>query len=145
MVDVQELVKGIFNDFLLTFFCIMMVVSIVFRVLGLGGFGVDDVFAIAVLSTLCASCHRLVFHSKKELNKLELLLRHFISFVLAAVLVVVFDMYMGWGFGDSTLGMLILIGMILAVYVISVAIEYYQTAKTTDELAKKIKELNADN
>jgi len=57
----------------------------------------------------------------------------------------VFDMHMGWGFSYNNLGKIILVGMILAVYVISVFVDYYQTAKSTDKLAKKIKELNEDN
>jgi len=142
--DIKEITGNMFNNFLRIFFCITMVTSISFRVLSFGELNIEGVFAITVLSALCA-CIDLVFYSKKELNKLELLARHIISLIITAVLVVVFDRYMAWGFTASIFGVIVLVGMILVAYTVSVIIDYYHTAKSTSALAKKIKELNEND
>jgi len=141
MMEITEVAEKLFNKFLFVFFCIMMIVGITFHLMD-WGLRVGDVFSIVVMSVLFTGLESIIFYSKRELSKIELLVRHIIEIVIVIALVVAFDIFLEWGFTSTTRSAAILVGMILAVNIIVIVVQYYRTAKTTLELAKKIKELN---
>jgi len=141
MMEIKEVAGKLFNKFLFIFFCIMMIVGITFHLMD-WGLRVGDVFSIVVMSVLFTGLEFIMFYSKRELSKIELLVRHIIEIVIVIALVLVFDIFLEWGFTSNAYSTVILIGMILAVNIIAIVVQYYWTAKTTLELAKKIKELN---
>jgi len=137
--DVKEIVRRMFDNFFIIFFCSIVVVSIFLRFNGVDVVRLIDVFAIIALSALTALIE-FVFYSKKELNRLELFVRHLICLILTIAIVLSVAIFMGWILWHEPTHVFVFTGITLAVYIMSTIIDFYWTSKATGTLTKKLKE-----
>jgi len=119
-----------------------MVVAIIYlRFIGENFIYLSDVLAILVLSALSALTE-IIFYSKRELRRSELFVRHLLNLFLIIVVVLSTTIFMRlrWISWDDPIHVIIFIGVILGIYIMTTAIDFYQTAKTTNRLTQKLKE-----
>jgi len=137
----DEIKKQISDSFFVNFFLIVIAMGIYLRFMGYDIMAVNNIFTVAVMSGLTGTSE-LVLYSKKELRRSELLVRHIICVLLGAVIVLSIAFYSGWiSWNEPTL-VIIFIGMVIVIHIISVATDFFQTKKKTDEITKKIGERN---
>ena len=139
--DIKEITRRIFNIFFTIFFCSMVVAIIYLRFIGENFIYLSDVLAILVLSALSALTE-IIFYSKRELRRSELFVRHLLNLFLIIVVVLSTTIFMRlrWISWDDPIHVIIFIGVILGIYIMTTAIDFYQTAKTTNRLTQKLKE-----
>jgi len=87
----------------------------------------------------------LVFYSKKELTRLEWLVRHLICILLVTTIVLFFIFFIGGASFDDPSNIIENVIIIFIIYPISFAIDYIRTAKSTNQLEKKLKERYKQN
>ena len=138
---IKEIASRMFFNFFIVFFCIMFVVSVFSRFLGEDTISFNFVFSYMVLSFLIVLTE-VVFYSKKELTRLQLLVRHL---VCLSIIIVIALLYIGFVLGASfnefsIPSVAINIGMIIATYTMTVAVGFIRTVKSTNQLEKKLKE-----
>jgi len=102
---------------------------------------VSNIFTVAVMSVLTSAVD-LIFYSKKELRRLELLVRHIICLFIEIAIVLSFAIYIGWISWSEPILIMAFVGMVVIVHGMIIAIDFYRTKLKTDEIMKKIKELN---
>jgi len=101
----------------------------------------NDMLVILAVSALSALTE-FVFYSKRELRRLELFVRHCLSLflIIAAVLSATIFLELRWISWDDPIHVIIFVGVILGIYILVTAINFYQTTKATSRLAQKLKE-----
>jgi len=137
----SEVKKKMIENVLLNFFLITIAMGIYLRVVGNDFMAVNSIFAVAIMSVLTGSAE-LVLYSKKELRRLELLVRHIICLVLGIVIVLSIAILTGWISWSEPIFVAAFAGMVVVVHVMSTAIDFYRTKLKTDEITKKIREMN---
>jgi len=82
----------------------------------------------------------LVFYSKRELNRAELLVRHLVCLMLVITITLTFLTFIGGVSFSQPISIFISIGTVSIVYMMSAAIDFFRAAKSTDQIMKKLKE-----
>jgi len=137
----SEIKKEMFGTFFLAFFGITIMMSIYIRFTGRDSIPISEIFAVAVLSGL-TTLATLVLYSKKELRRLELLVRHAICLTLEVVIVLFFAVFRGWLSWNDPALIIVFVGMVTIVHIMALATDFYWTKVKADEMTKKISELN---
>jgi len=140
---IKEIASRMFVNFFVIFFLIMVVLSVPSWFMGADTISLNAVFSTMALSFLIVLTE-FVFYSKKELTRLEWLVRHLICLLLVTAIVMLFMFFSGASFDEPST----LIESVIAVFIIypiSFAIDYFRTVKSTNQLAKKLKERYRQN
>ena len=137
--DIKEITSRMFVNFFVIFFLITTVVSVPSWFMGAESISMNFVFNTMVLSLLIVLTE-FVFYSKKELTRLEWLVRHLICLSLVTLIVLISMFFIrGASFGELS-DIIENIVVIFIVYSISFAIDYIRTVKLVNQLEKKLKE-----
>ena len=106
---------------------------------GIESIQVSIIFGILILS-FATSLTCIVFYSRRELNRREVLIRYLIHFVLVFAIVLGFATYMGWMYWGMPI---IVIRFCIFVFILYLAVHgvvFLQTKMLADQLNKKLKE-----
>jgi len=139
--DFDEIKKEMSEGFFVNFFYIMVIANTFQHFFGVGLLAPRDIYAIIVLSGLI-SLVDLTFYSKRELRRLELIIRHIISLFLGIAVVLSVASFMGWMLWSDPISVIAYLIMAVIGFIVSVTIDFFKTKVKTDEMTKKIKELN---
>jgi len=138
--DIKEMAERVLSSFFMIFFCSIVAGSIYLWLHGASVMNLSDIFAIVALSALFALTAELVFYSKRELNRLELLTRHLFHLLLIVVTIMPIAIFMKWVSWGEPIRMILIVCLILGVYVMVIVIDFYRTKKLTNQLTKKLRE-----
>ena len=136
---IKEIASRMFFNFFIVFFCIMFVVSVFWRFLGEDTISFNLVFSYMALSFLIALTE-LVFYSKRELTRVQFLVRHLICLSIIIVIALLYiSIVLGASFDEfSTIA--VNVGIIIITYIMTEAVSFIRTVKSTNQLEKKLKE-----
>jgi len=137
--DLREIIGRLSNTFFVTFFWIMLAMTMFLRYFGASSVSMNDIYTVIALSAL-TTIAELVLYSKRELTKLDLLVRHLIHLAIAIMIVLAVANFRGWMSIREPMHVLIFTGIILVVHVVVTLIQFYQTARSADLIAKKLRE-----
>ena len=138
--DIKEIATNAINTFLKVFFCSIVAVSVHLRFNGVTAMDMNNIFALTAMSALVAFLTELIFYSKKALSKMGLLIRHLLHLLAMIVSIMPVAFYMRWASWDEPIRVIIVVCLILGVWGMVTALEFYQTKKSTSQLEKKLKE-----
>jgi len=133
---ISELTRRMFVNFFVIFFLIIATISVFSWFAGDDTIGLSAIFNTSVLSFFIVLTE-FVFYSKKELTRLQWLVRHLICLLLVVVIVLIFLFLIGGVRFPVIIHNAILI---IIVYPISFVIDYIRTVKSTGRLEKKLQE-----
>ena len=142
--DVKAFVKEIVNDFFVIYSCIMAGhIIILWRIWGndvLSLHGLTALFVMSILYSLAG----IVLYSKREMKRLELLFRHTLHLILIVAIYLSIASYLGWLQGSRPIYYIGTAGLIVGVYIVTLANRFYQSKKQTDEMNEMLKEINKE-
>jgi len=138
-VDIKEIFGRMSNTFFVTFFLIVVIVSIDLQLNNIDSLPLHNIFAIVILTLLTTLCE-FVLYSKKELTRSELLIRHFICLFLTIGIVLSVANFMRWISLREPMHVIIFGGLTFGIHVIVTLITFCQTTKSTHQLREKLKE-----
>jgi len=130
--DIKEIATNILINFFVIFFSIMVVTGVLSRLQGVDTINWNIVFSYMLLSAL-TTLPEFVFYSKRELARLEWLVRHLICLLLVLTIVLLFVKFAGWS-------MVISVGIVFIVYMMSFTMDFFRSVKSANQLTKKLKE-----
>jgi len=136
-----EIKKRVLENIFINFFCITIMMGIYLHLIGREYTLTNSIFAVAMMSVLTGSVE-LVLYSKKELRRLEMLIRHVICLFLGTVVVLAISIFMEWLSWRDPILVIAFAGMVIIVHIMVIAIDFYRTKLITDEMTKKIREIN---
>ena len=142
--SIKEITSRMFVNFFVIFFLIVAVVTIPswFR-------GIESLNLIFVFNTMALSFFivltEFVFYSKKELTRLEWLVRHLICLLLVTVIIMLFMFIIGGASFIEPSNIIENMVIIFIVYSVSFAIDYIRSVKSTNQLERKLKERYKQN
>jgi len=142
--SIKEITSRMFVNFFVIFFLIVAVVTIPswFR-------GIESLNLIFVFNTMALSFFivltEFVFYSKKELTRLEWLVRHLICLLLVTVIILLFMFIIGGASFIEPSNIIENMVIIFIVYSVSFAIDYIRSVKSTNQLERKLKERYKQN
>ena len=136
-----EIKKRVLENIFINFFCITIMMGIYLHLIGREYTLTNSIFAVAIMSVLTGSVE-LVLYSKKELRRLEMLIRHVICLFLGTVVVLAISIFMEWLSWRDPILVIAFAGMVIIVHIMVIAIDFYRTKLITDEMTKKIREIN---
>ena len=137
--DLKEFIKDIFNSFFVIFTCAILGMAVYLHVLGAEFAALHDIAASFVISVLI-SLSGLVLYSKKELKKLEMLIRYAIHLFAIVGIALSVASYMEWILWSMPITVIRFMGLIAVIWVSVHAIIFFQSLKLTDDLNRKLKE-----
>ena len=141
---IKEITNRMFVNYFVTFFLIMAAFSVLNWFMGADTIRLINIFHTMALCFLVVLTE-CVFYSKKELARLQWIVRHLICLVLVTI-IVMFYLFSVVGASFDTLSSIIEnVIIIFIVYLISFAIDYIRTVKSTNQLTKKLKERYKQN
>jgi len=141
---IKEIANRMFVNFFVIFFLIMAVLSAASWFMGADSISLTNVFHTMALSFL-VTLTEFVFYSKKEITRLEWIVRHLICLVLViAILMLSLLFVVGASFDEPAIFIDYLI-ILLIVYPISLAMDYIRAVKSANQLEKKLKERYKQN
>jgi len=141
---IKEIASRMFVNFFVIFFLVIAVLSVASWFIGADTIGLNNVFNTMALSFLIVLTE-FVFYSKRELTRLEWVVRHLICLALVIVIVMLYlFLILGASLDEPSIFIDHLI-IIFVVYPISLAIDYIRAVKSTNQLAKKLKERYKQN
>jgi len=141
---IKEIVSRMFVNYFFVFFLIIAVLSIPSWFMGADSISLINVFHTMALSFL-VTLTEFVFYSKKEITRLEWIVRHLICLVLViAILMLHLFFVVGASFDEPAIIIDYLI-ILLIVYPISLSIDYIRAVKSANQLEKKLKERYKQN
>jgi len=135
----KELTNRMFINFFVIFFLIMLIMSVLSRFWGADTIRLSAVFNFMVLSLLLVLTET-VFYSKKELTRLGFLVRHLICLLLVTVITLLFVGFMEVASLNDPSSIVRNVAIVFIVYAISFAIDFFRTAKSANQLTKKLRE-----
>jgi len=141
---IKEIADRVFVNYFVIFFLIMAVLSVPSWFMGADTIRLNNVFSTMALSFLVVLTE-FVFYSKKELTRLEWIVRHSICLVMVIVIVLLYLFFIGVVSFDNPSHIIENIVIIFIVYPISAVIDYFRAVKSTNQLAKKLKERYKQN
>ena len=140
--DIKAFARETIDNFFVIYSCIMGGHLILWRTLWgndmLSWFGLAALFVMSILYSLAG----IVFYSKRELKRLELLIRHACHLVLIVAIYLSIGTYLGWIQWSSPSYLIGTAGLIVGVYVVVLASRFYQSKKQTDEMNEMLNEIN---
>jgi len=142
--SLNEIKNKALENILVNFFCITIMMGIYLCFMGRDYTEVNSIFAVAIMSIL-TGFSELVLYSKRELRRLELLVRHIINVILGVVIVLSIAIFMEWVSWNQPILLMAFAGMVMVVHIATRAIDFYRTKLKTDAMTKKIRELNKQN
>jgi len=135
----KEITNRMFVNFFVIFFLTMSIASVRMWLLGVEDIGLDIIFYYMALSFLTV-LPELVFYSKRELSKAQLIVRHLICYVLVVAIVLGFLVIVAGASLSQPIIVIIVAVTVFIVYIISVAIDFLRAAKSTNQLMEKLDE-----
>jgi len=141
---IKELIGRMFVNFFVIFFLIMAVLSVSSWFMGADTIRLNNIFHIMALSFLII-LSEFAFYSKKELTRSEWIVRHLICLSLVLAIVLLYTVLIIGASFDEPSTIIENVIIIFIVYPISVVIDYIRAVKSTNQLAKKLKERYKQN
>ncbi|MCL2373604.1 MAG: hypothetical protein FWC78_09435 [Defluviitaleaceae bacterium] len=135
----RELAHRMFVNFFVIFFLILLLFGLLAWLQGIDVIQLNFVFSIMALSFFVVLTE-IVFYSKRELTRREMLLRHLFCLLLVIAVTMVFLHIMGVAVRDEPMVLLGNILGIFTVYMISAAIDFFRAMKSANQIAEKLKE-----
>ena len=135
----EDLVKEIFDSFFVIFTVSIMGLVIYLHLFGLQDARLRDIIAIFIISVLTALVG-VVFYSKKEPKRGELIVRYLLHSVLIFGIIFVMATYMGWIYWGEISTVVRFAALIIGIFVFVHAIVFYQTKRLADKLNEKLHE-----
>jgi len=139
--EIKEFINGIWISFLFTFTFSTIAMAIHAMIFAEGVVRVEDIIAIAFISVLI-SLAGIVLCSSRGLKRSELLFRHIIRLFMIIGIVLSTATYMEWISWNAPMSVAVIVGIVLGIYIIAIAIEFYQSKKLMDTMNIKLKERN---
>ena len=141
---IKEIANRMFVNYFVLFFLIITILSVPNWFIGADTIRLSNIFSTMALSFLIVLTE-FVFYSKKELTRVEWIVRHVICLALIIVIVMFYLFFIvGVSFDEPSLIIDNLI--ILSIeYPISLAMDYIRAVKSTNQLEKKLKERYKQN
>jgi len=139
--DIKAFAKEVVNDFFVIYFCVMLGNIVWMRFWVIDSMSWHGMIAFFVMSLLI-SLTGFVMYSSKGLKRHKLLIRHTLHLLLIIVIYLFIGSYMGWIQWSEPIHLISLVGLIISIYVVVLAIRFYQSKKQMDEMNEMLKELN---
>lgn len=98
-----------------------------------------DIIALILLS-IATSLSYLFFYSRKELYKIQMIVRYIIHLIYVSSLMLFTAIIMRWINRNSILQITVFLILVVLVYLTVIVIGNYQSRKTADLINKKLKE-----
>lgn len=137
--DIREFAREVFNTFFIIFTCAILGWLIHLRLLGAEIARLSDVTAIFIIC-IPTTLAGFVLYSKRELKRLELLVRHLIHLIIIMGIVLPAASHIGWILWSAPITVIRFVGMIMGIYIAVCVIDFYQSKKLADKLNEKLKE-----
>jgi len=137
--DIKECVKHMFNDFFISFSCIVLMMTVYLRFMGLDSVHMRDIGGGLLISVL-TSLSEIILYSKREQRRTEALVRGVIHFFVVIGIALGVSARFRWFAWGEPRHVLTFLGMALGVYFVVVAITFLQTKKISDELNDRLRE-----
>jgi len=141
---IKEITSRMLVDFFVVFFLIVAILTVSNWLAGADTMRLNNIFHAMAFSFLIVLTE-FVFYSKKELTRLEWIVRHLICLALVIAIVMLYLFFVvGASFDEPSV---IIDNLIITfiVYPMSVLIDYIRAVKSTNKLAKKLKERYKQN
>ena len=135
----KEMIREITESFFVIFTVAIIGNGILSHINGVELVPVRFVFDILLVSVL-TSLAGVVLYSKRELNRGEMLFRHFLHFVLVLGIALAVATYMRWVQWSSPTNVIGFAIFIILIYATVHAVIFLQTKKLADKLNEKLKE-----
>jgi len=136
--------KEIFNRMFYSFFVILscsligsFILQLIFKKDGV--LYPYDIIALILLS-IATSLSYLFFYSKKELSKIQMIVRYIIHLIYVSSLMSFTAIIMGWISRKSIIQIIVFLVLVMLVCIAVITISNYQSKKTADLINKKLKE-----
>jgi len=141
---IKEIANRMFVNYFVIFFLIIAVLSIPSWFMGADTISLTNIFHTMALSFFIVLTE-FVFYSKKELTRLEWFVRHLICLALVIVVIMLHLFLVVGALLDEPAIIIHYLIITSVVYPISLAIDYIRAVKSTNQLAKKLKERYKQN
>ena len=99
----------------------------------------SDIIALILLS-IATSLSYLFFYSRKELYKIQMIVRYIIHLIYVSSLMLFTAIIMGWINRNSIFQIIVFLILVVLVYLTVIVIGNYQSRKTADLINQKLKE-----
>ena len=139
--DIKNFVKRIVNNFLVIYTVLMFGQLILWHFNGTTHISWQDLTFLFMMSILF-SLAGFIFYSKRNLKRLELLIRHVFHFILIIAIYLSVGSYFGVVPWNEPRHLVTIAALTLGVYIAVSAIRLYQTKRQTDEMNEMLKEIN---
>lgn len=137
--NLKEMFKEMFDSFFVIFTVSVMGLVIYLHLFDLEIALLRDIVAIFITSVF-AALSGIVFYSKREPKRTELIIRYLIHAVLIFGIVFTMATYMRWIYWGEPITVIRFGALIIGVFVFTHAVIFYQTMKLADQLNEKLKE-----
>ena len=135
----KDIGKNMFNNFFVVFTCIIIFMVIFYRIYGVYSISTTNIIGVVVIAVL-TSLAEIILHSKNEQSMLEVIIRTTIHFLVVLAITLVSASVIGLISWSNPMGVFSFALIVLAVYVVTGVINYFQTKKLADKLNEKLKE-----
>ena len=137
--DFKEIARNIFVNFFIVFTCIIFIMMIYLRILGLDSIPMRDIIAAAIIAALTSSAE-IILHSNREPKRLEMFIRYALHLLAVTVIALSVSSYEGWFLWSEPIQIAVFVVLILSVYIMAVAVDYYRTKQLAEGLTEKLRE-----
>ena len=135
----KEIAKDIIEVFFVIFAVTIVGNAVLAQLYGIESIQASIVFGILILSFV-TSLANIVFYSRRELKRREMLFRYFIHFVLIFAIVLGFATYAGWIYWGMPITVIYFCIYIFIIYLTVHGVVFLQTKMLADQLNEKLKE-----
>jgi len=137
--DLKEIKRQIIHSFFVIFSGSVLSMYVYTLLFGDGILEVHYITALLVMTVL-ADLTCFIFYSKKELTRKQLLIRFAIHLPIIMGIMLSAASYMEWILWSEPVEIIVFIALVVAVYIMVVAISEYRLKKLADKLTEKLKE-----
>ena len=142
--EIKVFIRELVNNFFVIYSCIMLGHIILWRTIWgndmVSSYGLTAIFVMSILYSLAG----IVLYSKRDMKRLELLIRHALHLFLIVTIYLSLGSYLGWVQWDRPTYLIGTAGLIIGVYIATLATRFYQSKEETDEMNEMLKEINKE-